>query len=120
VAAEPDRRISKIMQKAQTYLEPGETVREAVYGYLGRFLWLLVRLPRQVVLTDRNLYVFRGGFYSTTTVKGVVSKHPIATADARISGPILHIAGDKPIYIGPIRGRAQRLVAALQQARGTA
>jgi hypothetical protein len=114
---EPDRRITKIMEKAQPYLEPGEVVREAVYGYLGRVMWLLIRLPRQVVLTDRNLYVFKGGYYSTTTVKGVVAKLPLASADARVSGPMLHIGGQKSIYIGPIRGRAQRLVAALQQSR---
>ncbi|HEX2030430.1 MAG TPA: hypothetical protein VHL78_03375 [Actinomycetota bacterium] len=123
-----EARIAKIAGKVQPFLEPGETVRDAVYGAAGGrtaiFLGLLaygmkLAYPSLVVLTDRHLYVFKGSMWSTTTPKAVVAKTPVGAAEASMSAGALTVTGEpKPIWLGVLAGRGSRLAQSLAAMKG--
>lgn len=123
-----EARIAKITRNVQPFLEPGETVREAVYGAAGGrtaiFLGLIayafrLAYPSLVVLTERHLYVFKGAWLSTTTPKGLVAKTPVGAAEARMSAGALTVSGEpKPIWLGVMAGRGSRLAQSLAAMKG--
>jgi hypothetical protein len=123
-----EARIAKVMRNVQPFLEPGETVKDAVYGsaggrmaiFLGGLAYVFrLAYPSLVVLTDRHAYVFKGAWFSTTTPKSLVAKTPIAAAEARMSGGALSVTGEpKPIWLGVLAKRGSRLAANLATMKG--
>jgi hypothetical protein len=99
-----DRLQRKIAENAAPYLEPGETVRAAVYGQTNvvppNDVALLLRIAqgRIVAVTQRNLYVFRRGIFSFTKPKSLLAKYPLGSVTVSSHGTLLNVATER-IYV---------------------
>jgi hypothetical protein len=96
-------------ERVAEFLEPGEQVEKVVPGRTASFLNLLFpagRYDRQVLLTDRNLYLFElaGGERGVTgTPSRVLSKHQRGSAPVRyqVFPPTLTVGQEE---IRPLKG----------------
>jgi hypothetical protein len=92
-----EKKRKRIEEGAARYFDPGETMRAAVHGYEGS-RWVVLLYPfalvggliaatvtkhRLVILTDRNVYILQGGFWSIAKPRGVVEKHPVGAVQIR-------------------------------------
>ena len=116
------------------FLEEGETVQAATYGQSavpiwGMVLMVLIFIPlvfwpafsgRQAILTDRNIYVLKAGFFSAYTPQAVLAKHAIGSVATFYKGgigPELVVGNDK-IYLpwnGTYKTGAELIAAGGQQ-----
>lgn len=97
----------KFQEGMAEILEPGETVKAGLWGnsampigfVLLGIITILLLIPmliiqlvnsRQVILTDRNVYVTKGRPFSTYKAAEVLAKHPVGSV------PIVHQGGFNP------------------------
>jgi hypothetical protein len=86
------KRAAALAESAKPYLEQGETVRGVFHGqtFVSPILYLLVGpivfmfMARQgaIITTDRDVYQFKLGFWSTKKVENLLHKTPLASAHA--------------------------------------
>lgn len=83
------------------YLDEGESVRAVVPCFEGpkwaMFFGLIGAMmikQRLAVVTDRNVYVMRGSYWSVKRPKGVEERHPLGTVE---------VAAEKGLPVGPLR-----------------
>lgn len=96
-------------------LEPGETVQAATYGQSALPIWgmlimVLIFIPaliwpalsgRQAILTDRNIYVTKAGFFSQFKPLSVIAKHAVGTVPTFYKGGIGPelVVGNEKLYL---------------------
>jgi len=105
--------LQKMTESADLYLEPGETIRAAVWGPSSELAYLVgVGSGRIVAVTERHLYVFESPLWGRMSrPRGVVSKHSLGSVQVRLSGWALHIGDERMVVHLHHRGRARRIAA---------
>lgn len=95
--------------------EPGEQLESAAYGLptgwhflLGVFPPLVGAFRRSVFVTDRNVYLCRPGFTSSSIT--VIAKYPLGKTSLDVRGHRL-IVGDRQFLYRPLNSRAKRRLA---------
>jgi len=79
----------KIVESAQPYLQPGETVKfvfiaqTVLPSWLAPLPWagLYGSRKRAVIIGDQNAYILRMSIWKPTDVFGVIEKYPLASAN---------------------------------------
>lgn len=105
------------------YLDEGETMRAAAPCFEGpkwaMFFGLIGTMmikQRLAVVTDRNVYVMRGSYWSVKRPKGVEERHPLGTVTVSTEkgmpvGPLR--VGEKTYWVGKVyQGDAEQLARA--------
>jgi hypothetical protein len=110
-------------EQARPFLQPGETVRAAVWGYAD-FSRVIPR-GRSVVVTESNLYIFESGFLGTVFCllriprpTRVVARYPIGSVPPlRAQGSFMHI-GDERVVVQMSPGRTPKHIFAAVEGKG--
>lgn len=118
-----DRRLEKFAESTAQFLEPGEQVRAGVYSFEGSrvllFLGIIGNLmlkPHVVLLTDRNVYLLKGGRMSAYKPTAVIAKYPVGSVkvEAGSSFPVAPLqVGDKHLWVGKIYNKDAQALASM-------
>ncbi len=100
-----ERTKRKLIESAQSQLEPGEQVREVMIAqtiispWLLLLTWLLWVFAKQRVVfaTDRNIYVFERSLWSNK-VQGLLGKYALGSVRVEKQGSGLAIADQEKLY----------------------
>ncbi|HEX9823619.1 MAG TPA: hypothetical protein VGB51_04400 [Actinomycetota bacterium] len=119
---------TRIAEKAAPLLEEGETMRASTPGFEGPrwalffgLIGTMMTKPVLVAVTDRNLYVMKGSYWSVASPKGVEERSPLGTVEVKFDGGFPFGAldvGPRRVWIGRIYGGDAKQVA--EAAGGTA
>jgi hypothetical protein len=118
-------RSEKDTERAAPFLQPGETVRAAVWGYTD-FSRGIPR-GRSVAVTEANLYIFESSFLGTVFAlfriplpKRVVTSFPIGSVPpVHAQGSFMRI-GDQRVAVQMSPGRTPKHIFAALEGRGSA
>ena len=121
-----EKRKRNLIAAAQSYLEPGEQVREVMVGQtfvtplsyllIGPIVFVFVVRPRVAMVTDRNVYMFEGNMWSTKKLNRMLHKYPVGQAPIELTGLSITIGQEKS-YALLFQFKPMKAIATLAQAR---
>ena len=121
-----EEQLKKMTRWARPYLEPGESLRLAVWGPDSGVRFVLTGMARGriVAITERNVYVFGSSAWGRMSkATSLLARHAIGSVPVRVRGWGIRVGGERMVVHLHHRNRARELSAianAITNVRATA
>ena len=121
-----EEQLEKMTQWARPYLEPGESLRLAVWGPDSGVRFVLTGMARGriVAVTERNVYVFGSSAWGRMSkATSLLARHALGSVPVRVRGWGIRVGGERMVVHLHHRNRARELSAianAITDVRATA
>ncbi len=121
-----EEQLTKMTQWAMPYLEPGESLRLAVWGPDSGVRFVLTGMARGriVAITERNVYVFGSSAWGRMSkATSLLARHARGSVSVRVRGWGIRVGGERVVVHLHHRNRARELSAianAITDVRATA